>query len=566
MNQNLYFQRGIQIISRLNEITPQAYLVGGVVRDYLLNLPFNDIDIATTATPEQIMKLFPGAIQEFAEYGCITLKEEGMIFEITTFREENYAKMSRKPSEIHYSKKLLDDIMRRDYTINALAMPKSLILVDLVNGEKDLQNRLIRIIGNPKVRYKEDPLRILRGLGLMAKLNFTIESKTLRGMIKCRKNLNEIANVKLTGELTNVFNQPYGKKTVKFINRYMLFRYVKNYQKWLKIIYRKYDKLSTLEKFTILYKMEHQIPENTCFNKETLQKIREIIELTNYLEREPITEYEVYKYDINCLMSADLINTIMLKKYKSQAKNIQRMVKKSTIKSKEDINFRPANLIALASGKTGKFVGEIMSQIEQWVVCGKIENDYNVISEKAKEMLKIYDFSEKSETVVEQIEVDDSQVLISSLLNESNSEMKPAFLETINEECEDELSSIQVEESVEYQDIAKKLDEPVNHQEISTRKIEPENLLENKIPATISNLNIFQNEQYQPDIIDYQKLLSDYQKEFNKMMDRRMLHLIDENTTIEEMDEIKNKLKPSIRLLTIKSNPQFEILMEKGLI
>ena len=142
MDQNLYFQRGIQIITKINEVTPQAYLVGGVVRDYLLQIPFNDIDIATSATPEQVLELFPNAKDEFLEYGCITLKEDDMVFEITTFREESYSKKSRKPSEIHFSKKLLDDIQRRDFTINALAMPKSMVLVDLVGGEKDLKNKI----------------------------------------------------------------------------------------------------------------------------------------------------------------------------------------------------------------------------------------------------------------------------------------------------------------------------------------------------------------------------------------------------------------------------------------
>lgn len=208
MDQNLYFQRGIQIITKINEVTPQAYLVGGVVRDYLLQIPFNDIDIATSATPEQILELFPEAKDEFLEYGCITLKEDDVVFEITTFREESYNKKSRKPSEIHFSKKLLDDIQRRDFTINALAMPKSMVLVDLVGGEKDLKNKVVRIIGKPKKRFKEDPLRILRGLSLVAKLNFTIEKKTLRGMIACKKSLAEISNYKLTGEFANILNLP----------------------------------------------------------------------------------------------------------------------------------------------------------------------------------------------------------------------------------------------------------------------------------------------------------------------------------------------------------------------
>ncbi len=539
MDQNLYFQRGIQIITKINEITPQAYLVGGVVRDYLLQIPFNDIDIATSATPEQILELFPEAKEEFLEYGCITLKEDGMIFEITTFREEAYNKKSRKPSEIHFSKKLLDDIQRRDFTINALAMPKSLVLVDLVGGEKDLKNKVVRVIGKPKKRFKEDPLRILRGLSLVAKLNFTIDKKTLRGMVSCKKYLAEISTYKLTGEFANILNLPYGKKAFKVMNRNNLFINDRVFSRWIKLVLKKYDKLSTLDKFALLYKLEGKVPDNTCFTKETISKINEIISVSKHLELNNVTLYDVYKNDLEVLKTADLINSLLVKKYKSQMKQINKLANNLEIKSREDLCIRPRNIIEIA-GCTGDFVGKIMDDIEKEVVLKKLENTYTKISERVKQLLNVYNRQEQIITEEENKEVQEV--------------VEPVVVETPKEE-------VVVEQPVnttipdyvipEQPIIEEQIDEPIY---IPEQEVE-------EMPTDIPY-----EEEVIEENINLEQLLEEYKVEYNKMVDKRMISLIDESTPLEEIDRIKESIASSSRLLTIKTNPKFEILMERGLI
>lgn len=541
MDQNLYFQRGIQIITKLNEITPQAYLIGGVVRDYLLKVPFNDIDIATSATPEQVLELFPNAIQEFAEYGCITIKEGDMVFEITTFREEVYNKKSRKPSEIHYSRKLLDDINRRDYTINALAMPKSMVLVDLVGGEKDIKNKIIRIIGTPKNRFKEDPLRILRGLSLMAKFNFTIERKTLSGMVKRRKNLNEIANVKLTAEFVNILNQPYGKKTVKLMLKKQLFKFVNNYHYWLTLIYKKYDKLSIMEKFAILCKLNPSVLENSCFNKETIAKIKEIIEISKTIENSPITEYEVYKYNLDDLISADLINSILIKKYCLQTKKIKEMSETKVITQRSDIVINSQAVIQLANGTTGSFVNDIMIQLEKDITTKKINNNLVEVTNRVNELLKAYNVLKEEQPKIEE-----------------KNEKENIIVENKKEDVINENIFNQIDNNdIQINDIDNLL------KEISPSIKEAEEIVEQetKEQEIQESLN---EENNQPE--DLSELLKEYNKEFNLMLDKKMLLEIDESMSLNEINKIKEDLKATTRLLTIKSNPKFTILLEKGLI
>lgn len=549
MDQNLYFQRGIQIITKLNEITPQAYLIGGVVRDYLLKVPFNDIDIATSATPEQVLELFPNAIQEFAEYGCITIKEDDMVFEITTFREEVYNKKSRKPSEIHYSRKLLDDINRRDYTINALAMPKSMVLVDLVGGEKDIKNKIIRIIGTPKTRFKEDPLRILRGLSLMAKFNFTIERKTLNGMVKRRKNLNEIANIKLTAEFVNILNQPYGKKTVKLMLKKQLFKFVNNYHYWLTLIYKKYDKLSIMEKFAILCKLNPSVLENSCFNKETIAKIKEIIEISKTIENSPITEYEVYKYNLDDLISADLINSILIKKYSLQTKKIKEMSETKVITQRSDIVINSQAVIQLANGTTGSFINDIMIQLEKDITTKRINNNLVEVTNRVNELLKAYNvLKEEQPKIDEKIEKENivenqkEDVINENILNQiDNNDIQMNDIDNLLKEISPSIKEVE------------EISEQANQEQINKEETE-----EQVIKETLNE------EINQPE--DLSELLKEYNKEFNLMLDKKMLLEIDESMSLNEINKIKEDLKSTTRLLTIKSNPKFTILLEKGLI
>lgn len=563
MDQNLYFQRGIQIITKLNEITPQAYLIGGVVRDYLLKVPFNDIDIATSATPEQVLQLFPNAIQEFADYGCITIKEDDMIFEITTFREEVYNKKSRKPSEIHYSRKLLDDINRRDFTINALAMPKSMVLVDLVGGERDIKNKVIRVIGVPKNRFKEDPLRILRGLSLMAKFNFSIERKTLKGMIKRRKNLNEIANVKLTAEFVNILTQPYGKKTIKLMIKKQLFKQVNNYHHWLTLIYKKYDKLSIMEKFIILCKLNPSVLENSCFNKETTTKIKEIIEISKTIENNLITEYEVYKYPLNDLISADLINSILIKNYPLQTKKIKELSENKVINQRSDIVVNPQVIIEFAGGKTGSFVNDIMIQLEKDITTKRINNNLNETTTKIKELLITYDVikEEKTKNEIKEVEEKERNQIEEKIINSNNDLINQNVLE--ENETKDEIQMNEIDDLLKS--ITPTLEELNQEQNIIYHEQDTNNENNSLQENNINNENAQNNKMTQSED-DLSELLKEYNKEFNLMLDKKMLLEIDESMSLNEINQIKEDLKSSARLLTIKSNPKFAILLEKGLI
>ena len=158
--------------------------VGGSVRDELLGFEVFDFDFATDATPEEMMKFLPDANDTFAKYGCIKYKGEFGRAEITTFRVEEKYDDFRHPAKIKFVKSLGEDYLRRDFTINAIYKDVDGNIYDPSHGVEDAKNKIIRFIGDPETRIKEDPLRILRAKRFAKKLGFEIEPKSAKAMEK----------------------------------------------------------------------------------------------------------------------------------------------------------------------------------------------------------------------------------------------------------------------------------------------------------------------------------------------------------------------------------------------
>ena len=170
------------------------YMVGGTVRDYLMGLPLDDMDVVTDATPEDIKNFLPDASFVFARFGSVSFKTEKKVkFDITTLREEKGYEDARHPDKIHFVKDLSIDVKRRDFTVNALYMNSNLEVIDYVNGQEDLKNHTLRMVGNPDLRIKEDPLRIIRALRFSIDYKLDIENeldKAIRNNISLLEKLN----------------------------------------------------------------------------------------------------------------------------------------------------------------------------------------------------------------------------------------------------------------------------------------------------------------------------------------------------------------------------------------
>lgn len=173
------------------------YMIGGTSRDYLLNIDTQDIDLVTSATPEEMKIFLNDADYRYARFGCVRFKH----MDITTLREEEDYSDYRHPRLVRFTKDIRKDYSRRDFTINAIYIDADLKVYDFCDGIKDLKNKIIRFIGDPNIRVKEDPLRILRAERFSKKLGFTIESASLKAMQDNRKLIDKLNTNKIKEEL-----------------------------------------------------------------------------------------------------------------------------------------------------------------------------------------------------------------------------------------------------------------------------------------------------------------------------------------------------------------------------
>lgn len=195
-------------LSLLNKAGFEAFVVGGCVRDSLLGLSPSDWDITTSATPEETEKVFDGfrIIETGLQHGTVTVLIDKMPLEITTYRVDGVYSDNRHPDSVSFTRNLIDDLSRRDFTINALAYNPESGLVDCFDGEKDLNKKVIRCVGKANERFNEDALRILRAIRFSSTLGFKIEYRTSQSIFKNKELLNNIAKERIRVELVKLLN------------------------------------------------------------------------------------------------------------------------------------------------------------------------------------------------------------------------------------------------------------------------------------------------------------------------------------------------------------------------
>ena len=168
-------QHAIFVCERLVEYNFEAYVVGGFIRDCLLEKQTGDIDIATNAYPEQVTDIFSHTIPTGIKHGTVTVMQEGEPCEVTTYRTDGKYTDNRRPEKVSFSKTILEDLKRRDFTINAFAYHhEQKVIIDCFCGKKDLENKIIKTIGSAEERFSEDALRMLRACRFASQLDFKI--------------------------------------------------------------------------------------------------------------------------------------------------------------------------------------------------------------------------------------------------------------------------------------------------------------------------------------------------------------------------------------------------------
>lgn len=207
-----------KILSVLEYKGFKAYIVGGCVRDILMKKAPHDYDIATSASPEQIKSLFNKTADTGIKHGTVTVIENGIPFEVTTFRTESGYSDLRRPDKVYFVKDIKEDLSRRDFTMNAIACSLNGEIADPFGGQNDIKNKIIKTVGNPNKRFSEDALRILRLFRFSSALNFLPEKNTLNAALELSNELKKISTERIVSELKKTVCSDFPENSEPLLN------------------------------------------------------------------------------------------------------------------------------------------------------------------------------------------------------------------------------------------------------------------------------------------------------------------------------------------------------------
>jgi poly(A) polymerase len=208
-----------RICAALRGNSSQAYLVGGCVRDILLGREPVDYDVATDATPAEVLRIFPGSLAIGAQFGVVVVTDDSVQVEVATFRCDVGSSDGRHPDRVEYSKTPQDDVRRRDFTINALLLdPESDEVLDFVGGRDDLRAGIIRAIGDPEQRFREDKLRMMRAIRFAARFGYSIAPATFAAIRKLAPEASQVSAERLRDELTRLLTEGAARRAFELLD------------------------------------------------------------------------------------------------------------------------------------------------------------------------------------------------------------------------------------------------------------------------------------------------------------------------------------------------------------
>ena len=366
-NFNKKFNSAINILEKFNEAGYEAYFVGGCVRDYLLNDNFSDIDITTNALPDEVKKIFRKSIDTGIQHGTVTILINGDSFEVTTFRTEDDYIDHRTPEKVEFVSDLKEDLDRRDFTINAMALDSKGELYDYHCGEKDLRNKIIKTVNNPNERFFEDALRMLRAFRFSSKLGFEIEENTLKAIKNNAELIKFVSIERIVNEFRKLLTGKGNKRSLELLLDSKLNNYIPFLDEISEIIDFSY--YTFCQSLYILSKINdisfEKLKELKLSNKEIKQvKIYEKIN-KDFISNIPL-EIILYNYDIE-----DVTFIASYSKYYDM-EDIEKI--KLPIESFNDIAITSMEIISIIDKPAGPWIKEIIKKLEEDILLSKIDN------------------------------------------------------------------------------------------------------------------------------------------------------------------------------------------------
>lgn len=383
------FVKAMPVLRTLEDAGFEAYFVGGSVRDVLLHRHVHDIDITTSAYPEEVKELFDKSIDTGIKHGTVTVLYGGESYEITTFRTESGYQDFRRPDHVTFVQNLDEDLKRRDFTINALAMDMHGDIVDLFNGIEDLKNHIIRAVGNPEKRFHEDALRMMRAVRFMSQLEFKLEEKTEQAIKDNHELLKKISVERIREEFVKMGLGPFSRQAFQIFLDTQLSEDVPDFagKKDLLQVYPQLKFSPTMEAslwavIIILLKVPNEnigkFMRDWKNSNAMTEKVEQIIKMFDLIADHVPTDYELFEAGEDII-----INTIDVANILGQPVSSEALVDRYLalpIKTPSELAVDGRFLIKRGM-RPGAQLGRTLNQILKKVVACEIENSEEAIEQ-----------------------------------------------------------------------------------------------------------------------------------------------------------------------------------------
>ena len=383
------FQEALPILKKIKSAGYQAYFVGGSVRDAFLGRSIHDVDIATSSYPQETKAIFDKTIDVGIEHGTVLVLTEEGEYEITTFRTEDTYVDYRRPSQVQFVRSLEEDLKRRDFTINALALSEDAEVVDLFNGLEDLEAGLLRAVGVAQERFEEDALRIMRGFRFQSTLGFDLEEQTERAMAVCSPLLSKISVERIFIEFDKLLLGANWQKALDSLLASKAYLYLPDLENQASALSQlgtyypvNYKFGSSIAAWSAMLISIGPIQVSSFLKKwktsnEFSKAVSSVVELYQIRLERAYHRRDIYFYDKELLKIAEELRRA--RGLTVDFDQIDQLDSQLSIHSKQDMAISGSILIQKYGFESGPRLGSVLKKVELALVDGLLENQEDKI-------------------------------------------------------------------------------------------------------------------------------------------------------------------------------------------
>ncbi len=376
------FEKALPILRKIESAGYEAYFVGGSVRDTILKRPIHDVDIATSAYPSEVKALFKRTVDTGIEHGTVMILDHGTGYEVTTFRTESGYQDYRRPDKVTFVRSLREDLKRRDFTINALALSENGQVTDLFGGLVDMKARVIRAVGDPEERFNEDALRMMRAVRFASQLDFRIDDQTLKGIYDHSNLLKKIAVERIHTEFIKMMMGQDAGNGLSLMLKTRLYRYVPEFGdhfetlvELVKTPIRLINEVQVWSLFAASFQFQRSQIETFLKKWKTANKIiNDVILTTDLIFR--IQAQTVNNLDLYHAGRQNVQNAVAVaENYLNESlPDLIKAYDNLPITSRKQLEITGGELIKQGILKPGPQLGKTLTDLEKAVVIGKVRN------------------------------------------------------------------------------------------------------------------------------------------------------------------------------------------------